>query len=70
MWPSVSSPSIPSPSQRISRTPKQSRNKRSMSARVSVGLRFGFSRHCSVVSNAPSPLTSIEPPSSTMPGCA
>ncbi len=33
-----------------------------MSARVSVGLRFGFSRHCSVVSSAPSPLTSIEPP--------
>ena len=70
MWPSVSSPSMPSPSQTISVTPNASRRIRSMSARSSCGLRFGFSRHCSVVSSAPAPFTSIDPPSSTMPGCA
>ena len=37
-----------------------------MSARVSSGLRFGFSRHCSVVISVPSPSTVIEPPSSTI----
>ena len=34
MWPSVSSPSMPSPSQRISFTPNESRSTRSMSSRL------------------------------------
>ena len=35
---------------------------------VRSGLRFGFSRQELVVSRVPAPLTSMEPPSSTMPG--
>ena len=35
-------------------------------AAQSDGLRFGFSRHCSVVSSVPAPSVRIEPPSSTI----
>ena len=40
-------------------------------ARLSPGLRActGLSRHSSVVSSSPRPLTSMLPPSSTRPGC-
>ena len=37
-------------------------------SRLSCGLRLGLSRHASVVISVPRPLTSIEPPSITMPG--
>ena len=67
-WPSVSrSSSRPIPSHRIVSTPSRARSTPSISSRDNVGLRLGFSRHCSVVSSVPAPSVRIEPPSSTMP---
>src|ERR1041385_5289427 len=53
---------MPSPSQRIVRTPRYSRSASSICALDIDGLRFLCSRQASVVSNTPTPFTSIEPP--------
>ena len=66
MWPSVSSPAIPSPSQMISVTPRKPQRRCSICSRVRFGLRLGLSKQLSVVSNVPAPLTSMDPPSSTI----
>ncbi len=68
MCPSVSSPTIPSPSHRTFSLRDSLSSTVRFRSRLRCGLRFGFSRHCSVVSTQPAPLTSIEPPSITIPG--
>ena len=62
-WPSVWSLSSPSPSQSTRSMPRSARSRASISPRDSQGLRFGLSRHCSVVTARPVPSTSIAPPS-------
>jgi len=68
MCPSVSSPSIPEASQITSGAAMYCFRYSSIRPRSRCGLRFRFNRHCSVVSTRPLPLTSMEPPSMTMPG--
>ena len=66
MCPSVSSPSMPEPSQKMDLAPSMRRNSSSIMARLHSGLRLGFSSTDSVVTSRPSPLPSIAPPSRTM----
>ena len=66
MWPSVSSPSMPEPSQKTALTPSMRPNSSSIMARLQSRLRLGFSSTDSVVTSKPSPLPSIAPPSRIM----
>src|SRR3954454_5167409 len=66
-WPSVSrSSSSPKGSQTTRSTPSRARSSASISSRDQPGLRFGLSRHSSVVTSVPAPSTAIAPPSSTI----
>ena len=68
MWPSVSSPAMPAGNHTTRWSPRADRSSASMSCLVRPLLRLGLSRHSSVTKQRPAPLTSMEPPSSTIPG--